>query len=77
MTHEATVQGVTGREVHLALSTGRVACSGKLSARYKTEELSLEWPTVTCSKCRKSDEYIHRRKAYMDMVRRATTPRVE
>lgn len=40
-------------EVHMALSTGRVACSGKSSASYTTDEISVEWPDVTCPKCRK------------------------
>ena len=45
---------------HLGLTTGTVACSGRLTASYPTDEVTEDWTEVKCPRCRKTEFYQYR-----------------
>ena len=49
----------TGKEPfkHLALTTGCVACSDRMTASYNIEHVTENWTAVTCPKCKTSGYY--------------------
>ena len=47
-------------EKHLALTTGTVACSGRLTASYRAGATTEDWTDVKCPKCRATGFYQYR-----------------
>ena len=45
---------------HLGLTTGTVACSGKLTASYAVNEVTEDWTEVKCPRCKKTEFYQYR-----------------
>ena len=45
---------------HLALTTGQIACSQRLTASYSTEAVTQDWTEVKCPKCKRTEFYQYR-----------------
>ena len=50
----------TKNQKHLALTTGQVACSQRLTASYRTDAVTEDWNEVKCPKCKKTEFYQYR-----------------
>ena len=50
----------TKNQKHLALTTGQVACSQRLTASYHTNAVTEDWSEVKCPKCKRTEFYQYR-----------------
>ena len=50
----------TKNEKHLALTTGQVACSERLTASYHTDAVTEDWTEVKCPRCKRTEFYQYR-----------------